>query len=85
MRAHAGAASSSLTYRHPVQPSSANSASPPGSARPASPRSVVRVAGRISPPHHAIVIHVVERDLLPMHVKPAYHRHWDLLKLPKNI
>ena len=24
--------------------------------------------------------------LLPVHVKPAYHRHqWDLLKLPKNF
>ena len=30
-------------------------------------------------------IHVVERDLLPMHVKSAYHRHWDLLKLPKKL
>src|SRR5271166_3917863 len=36
--------------------------------------------------HQAVVVHVIERDLLPVHVKPAYHRHqWDLLKLPKNF
>ena len=38
----------------------------------------------LPPPHQSIVVHVVERDLLPMHVKPAYHRHWDLLTLPKT-
>jgi hypothetical protein len=32
-----------------------------------------------------IGIHIIERDLLPMHVKPAYHRHRDLLKLPKKL
>ena len=33
-----------------------------------------------------VTVHVVERDLLPMHVETAYHSHqWDLLKLPKHI
>ena len=41
------AASSSLTYRHPVQPSSANSASPSGQCSASQPRNVFRVAGRI--------------------------------------
>jgi hypothetical protein len=47
-----------------------------------------RLAGRrtnLTPVHQAVIVDVIERDLLPMHVETAYHRHWDLLKLPKNI
>jgi hypothetical protein len=29
----------------------------------------------LTEPNQPVVIHIVERDLLPMHVKPAYHRH----------
>ncbi|VAZ70883.1 hypothetical protein LAUMK4_00623 [Mycobacterium persicum] len=40
----------------------------------------------LTPVHHTVVVHVIKRDLLPVHVKPAYHRHqWDLLKLPKTL
>ncbi|EUA23717.1 hypothetical protein I553_5079 [Mycobacterium xenopi 4042] len=35
--------------------------------------------------HQPVVVHVIERDLLPVHVKTAYHRHRDLLKLLKLI
>ena len=48
-----------------------------------------RLAGRrtdLTAAHQpGIGVHVIERDLLPMHVKPAYDRHWDLLKLPKKL
>src|SRR6516225_1290999 len=43
------ASSSSLTYRHPVQPSSPNSPLPSGQCLTSQSRNLVRVAGRICP------------------------------------
>jgi len=34
--------------------------------------------------HQAVVIHVIEGDLLPVHVQAAYHRHRDLLEFLKH-
>src|SRR5262249_17486418 len=49
------------------------------------PQRVPGCRADITPVHQSVIIHVVERDLLPMHVKPAYHRHqWDLLELLKH-
>ena len=81
---------SSVTYRHPVQPSRREApASPLAQCLPAQPRLVSRLAGRSRrnaqesrrrAPSSSNVI------CFPVHVKPAYHRHqWDLLKLPKNF
>jgi hypothetical protein len=40
----------------------------------------------LTPPHQPVAVHVIERDLLPVHVETAYHRHqWDLLELLKNF
>ena len=74
---------------HTSTPASSPPRSPrprPGSARPASPAASCGLpdgSPRRAPTRYRI--YIVERDLLPMHVKPAYDRHWDLLKLPKNI
>jgi len=39
----------------------------------------------LTPPDHSRVdVHVIERDLLSMHVETTYDRHWDLLTLPKT-
>jgi len=76
MHAHAGGRQLLAHIPPPVQPSTAISASPPGQCSPSHPRSVLRVAGRISPQRTPTRRHPrIERDLLPMHVKPAYHRH----------
>src|SRR5215208_4003894 len=40
----------------------------------------------LAPMHQPIVVDIVERDLLPVHVQTAYHRHQrDLLELLKNF
>jgi hypothetical protein len=39
----------------------------------------------LTPAHPSVVVHVIEGDLLPVHVQPAYHRHWDLLELLKKL
>jgi hypothetical protein len=39
------------------------------------PQRLPRRRADLTPPNQPVVIHIVERDLLPMHVKPAYHRH----------
>jgi hypothetical protein len=40
----------------------------------------------LTPVHQAVAVHIIERDLVPMHVQPAYHRHaWDLLELLKQL
>jgi len=49
------------------------------------PQHVPRRRADLAPPHQAVVVHIIERDLLPMHVKPAYHRHRDLLELLKHF
>ena len=46
-----------------------------------------RLPGRrtnLTPVHQAVVIHVIEGDLLPVHVQAAYHRHRDLLEFLKD-
>jgi len=47
MRPRPAAVNSSTTNRYPVQPSTANSASPPGQCLPSQARSTFRVAGQI--------------------------------------
>src|SRR5439155_15997872 len=49
------------------------------------PQRLARGRADLAPTHQTVVVHIIERDLLPMHVKPAYHRHQDLLKLPKTL
>jgi hypothetical protein len=44
-----------------------------------------RCRADLTPPHQTVIVYVIERDLLSMHVETAYHRHWDLLKLPQNF
>ena len=51
----------------------------------AGPADRVRSAD-LTPPHQpGIDVHIVERDLPPVHVEPAYDRHWDLLTLPNTL
>ena len=39
------------------------------------PQRLQRRRADLTPPNQPVVIHIVEHDLLPMPVKPAYHRH----------
>src|SRR6266849_5471006 len=77
------AASSSATYRHPVHPSTANATS----SRPLNRASQARPVGRadLAAPHlPGAGVEVVEGDLLPVDIQPAYDGHRDLLKLRRG-
>src|SRR6185312_4084653 len=72
------AASSSATYRHPVQPSNANSTSVRPRETLGQPPRQMRPVGRRDPSPLDPAgdrVHVVERDLLPVDVQPAYDGH----------
>ena len=61
---------SSQTYRHPASPPTRTRHHHPGSARPASAATHYAWPDEPTRPHHTVVIHVIERDLLPITSKP---------------
>ena len=79
-------ASSSATYRQPVHPSSANAASSQQANRVSHARRCARSGGSdlaaLNLSGHGV--EVVEGDLFPVDVEPAYDGHRDLLKLPEG-
>ena len=80
------AASSSATYRHPAHPSTANAASSQAS-EPGQPGPQVRPVGRgdLAAAHlTGLGVEVVEGDLFPVDIQPAYDGHRDLLTLRRG-
>jgi hypothetical protein len=49
------------------------------------PQRIARGRTDLTPPHQAVAVHVIKRDLLSMHVETAYYRHRDLLELLKHF
>ena len=80
-------ASSSATYRQPVHPSSANATSfAAGEPRQPGPQMHPVGRGDLAALHlPGRGVQIVERELLPVDVEPAYDGHRDLLKLQRGV